>query len=832
MTQTKTPRIPDINGFRQNSDSVVNIRKSFDEARAQRERSALDLRKRRLEMRRLLLAQQQGLIAKRTLPQRNITPRAPRVQEPITHSVPVFENPHAREGFQKITSATPPAPAIKTQTPLPRLVLPAQTQTPRTSVRPAPRETTKKAPLAQVLKKRLTSRTGQQSIVLLLLLLGGASVLFQGIHYTQRISAAKQALTTQAAQALASADTARSQAGSFDFASAQSSFSQTNTQLTQLQQQLTQTSTLVGQLTATLPATLAAQSGTSLLEAGKSLARAGSELSLAAQILTDKLRIGDHVDLSATFLKQLAPSTGTQSAPAQKSTPLTTILGESTAHLDTALAEVTRAQQKFALVPVGLLPTGIKEQFVRISDGTNLMQRNLTTGSELAHFLMEIIGSTQQKRYLVIFHNNNELRADFGFNGTYALVDIDQGDIKKVAVDDIYNIDGQLKANINPPEPLAHLTPRWSLHDANFFLDYPTSARLEEWFFEKAGGPTVDGVIGLTPGVIQQLLAITGPIDMPEYHTTISQDNFIAQTQDEVETNYDRELNRPKKFLADFAPKLLSKLFEDKQALQHITPVIIQALAEKQMGMYFLDETLQRKAQEFNWTAEVKATDKDYLAIADNNIGGGKTDLLINEHITEEVTIQDDGTVIKKLTVTRNHTGPRAGLSVKNIDFMKIYVPEGSVLLDAQGFQPLPEIPKNPAYADEPSVAQQEQSTTIHPASQTRIMKESGKTVFGNWAQVEPQDQTTVVLTYRLPFSISLGSVRTHAQTYTELLQKQPGSGAHTHTLTVTYPASMKPLFQYPTDATIDAEHHQITWRNTITQDMYAAVTFTSATDK
>ncbi|HCX28112.1 MAG TPA: hypothetical protein DHI91_03160, partial [Candidatus Portnoybacteria bacterium] len=54
--------------------------------------------------------------------------------------------------------------------------------------------------------------------------------------------------------------------------------------------------------------------------------------------------------------------------------------------------------------------------------------------------------------------------------------------------------------------------------DANWFADFPSSAKKIMSFYEKAGGSTADGVISLTPTIIERLLSMTGPIEMPAYN--------------------------------------------------------------------------------------------------------------------------------------------------------------------------------------------------------------------------------------------------------------------------------------------------------------------------
>ena len=78
--------------------------------------------------------------------------------------------------------------------------------------------------------------------------------------------------------------------------------------------------------------------------------------------------------------------------------------------------------------------------------------------------------------------------------------------------------------------------------------------------YEKSGGPTVDGVFTVTGNVMEALLGVTGDIEMPEYDTTVNADNFFEKTQYEVEIDYDKELNEPKKFLADLFPVFVDRL--------------------------------------------------------------------------------------------------------------------------------------------------------------------------------------------------------------------------------------------------------------------------------
>jgi hypothetical protein len=72
----------------------------------------------------------------------------------------------------------------------------------------------------------------------------------------------------------------------------------------------------------------------------------------------------------------------------------------------------------------------------------------------------------------------------------------------------------------------------WSLGDSNLDADFPTNAKNAQQNYKKEGGTTpVQGVIAITPLLIQHALTITGPIAVPEYHETVTAQNLLDRIQ-------------------------------------------------------------------------------------------------------------------------------------------------------------------------------------------------------------------------------------------------------------------------------------------------------------
>jgi len=435
------------------------------------------------------------------------------------------------------------------------------------------------------------------------------------------------------------------------------------------------------------------------------------------------------------------------------------------------------------------------------------------------------------KRYLVLFQNNRELRPTGGFLGTYALVDLDEGKIKNLKIEGPYNLDGNLKEKIIAPDPLRLIQVKFFLRDANWYFDFPMSARNIMSLYEKSGGPTVDGVFTATGTVMEELLRLTGAIDMPEYDTVVNTDNFFDETQWKVEIDYDEEENRPKKFLADMFPKFLDKLTNlDKDKWLDVVDVFYKMLEQKDMMMYFVDEELENFAKEANWTGEIKSTSKDYLAVVSSNIGGGKTSHVVDEKILHEAEIMDDGSVVDTVTVTRIHNGKDDNYwtNVKNMSYMRIYIPLGSELIEAHGFdrefwnilRPLEE-GSNP----DPLINEIQSNTKVDERSGTRVMQEDGKTVFGNWMGVEAGQVKTAVIKYKLPFRVKK-EIGEPATSYGLFVQKQPGAAPFEFTSYLRYPRNYNMNWKYASDNLLDEMDDGLQYRTKLDKDKAYAVVF------
>lgn len=525
--------------------------------------------------------------------------------------------------------------------------------------------------------------------------------------------------------------------------------------------------------------------GASKLSSGYHLTEAGKQLSLAGEKISSLANRVDEIEEKA------------KNGNGQMNISVLEIFKSFESDLKEINSYLYNAQDSLDKVKINDIPKENRDEIVELKSKLPVIIETVNEFSTNSHIMADFLGANGPRKYLFLFQNNQEMRSTGGFIGSYGVLDIDgTGRIRNFFIDGIFNPDGQLFDKVVPPKPIQKISVAWSLHDSNWFPDFPTSAKKAMLFYEKTGGPTVDGVITLTPTVIQKFLEITGPIEMPEYGVTLDRDNFVENIQYEVEVDYDKEENRPKKILSDLAPIMLDKLSQtrDAKAVLKTTDVLNDALKEKHILLYFNNEELQKMISKLGWSGEVLNFGDDYLSVINSNINGFKTDGVVNEEISHEVNIHSNGEIVDAVTIKRKHNGGEKNYewwNKVNSNYMRVYVPKGSELLEVEG--QTREINEDVVDYDslgferDEDVKREESQMVIDEKTGTRIYEENNKTVFANWAYVSPQEEVVLKYKYKLPFKFT-GDIRS----YSLLIQKQSGSVGSKVDVKVNYPNNWK----------------------------------------
>lgn len=408
--------------------------------------------------------------------------------------------------------------------------------------------------------------------------------------------------------------------------------------------------------------------------------------------------------------------------------------------------------------------------FSKIDD--NIGDQYLKYSSELYNWdnalqsLIGLLSAPGGRHILIFFQNPSEIRPGGGFIGSYADITVENGQIKNMDVRDIYDPDGQLAVKIIPPEQLQTVTTNWGARDANWFFDFPVSAKTIVNFLEMSKmysekNVTFDAAIALNIDIIETFLEITGPIKLADYNLTIDKENLLYEVQRSVEAGVDKKAGEPKKILKVLAPILLQKLGElppEKQ--KELFDNIKNHADKKDLMLYAKDPGLASFLAGSALDGSVYSLPNgfwgSYLAVVNANIAGGKSDAFVAENISANLDMDTNGNVFTNLTVTRTHNGDKEvdpWWKATNKDFIQIFTEPGASLVSVSGNDVKPKYQTmnyaNSNYAVNPEIAAIEKSDVFLSEYKTWTHQESGKNVFATWLMLPAGKSKVLNLRYQ-----------------------------------------------------------------------------------
>ncbi|KKT50885.1 MAG: hypothetical protein UW43_C0001G0050 [Candidatus Yanofskybacteria bacterium GW2011_GWA1_44_21] len=586
---------------------------------------------------------------------------------------------------------------------------------------------------------------------------------FLGSKY---IVGAKKQVVQQSSSAVQNLEEAKAKLETLDFNGASGSFLEAYEQFSKAGDNLNFMGSTLGSLLADLPGAEKLKSANNLIQAGQLIADAGKAMTEAM----------DGVWNSSGKVNKMAESLRNA--------------------FNVSNGNIKKAGTLLANVDVLSLPEEKQSSFEAFKSKLPEFEKLISVGLDYAKFFDDLTGSSGTKKFLIMFQNPSELRPTGGFPGSYGVLMFQDGDLADFKVDDVYNLDGQLKENIIPPKQLQHITPTWGMRDANWFIDFPASAKKIMSFYKKESGSDIDGVITLSPKLVSGILDVIGPIDMPEYGLTLTGENFTDTIQKEVEYGPNRA--QPKQILVDFAPKLLEKIYSsDSQQWMDIFNMIVMSIERKDILMYFKELKLQSFAYDHGLSGHVKNTDGDYMMITFSNVKGSKTDAVIDNSISVNTQISDE--LAHTVSISRKHNGGKnqyGFYNKQNPTYVRILAPAGSQLKSIKGnskpdFRPLL------GYADYNFKKDEDLSgleATVHIDAKTGVdvYRESGKTGFGFWLITNPGETKTVTIQYSVPDKYIGGD-------YNLYMQKQPGLIVDEFNYSLSLPSNTAVIESQPT---------------------------------
>lgn len=460
-------------------------------------------------------------------------------------------------------------------------------------------------------------------------------------------------------------------------------------------------------------------------------------------------------------------------------------MGTITPHIDDIAKSLVTAKEKIDKIDPNHYPSffggnKIRKQIESMKALTNGGVTLVNDARPLIKILPSLLGEPTDKKYLVLFQNDNELRPTGGFITAYAVFRISRGVIHVDRSDDIYTLDAQAPKP-PAPAPIIKYLPKvttFNLRDTNLSPDFVESMKTFNSIYAKTSGKVdVDGIIAIDSHVLTSVLKIlddeiyAGGIrfttqndpncDCPQVIYKLEQIISTPKSLDLRITSLASVQAARKDILGTLLYALMDKALKSspKKYWGPLFQNFLTQANQKHVLFYLYNEDAQRGIEAMNVAGIIKPFEGDYLHINEANFGGAKSNLFVQEEVSQKIDISGNGEITK--TITMNYKNPyppsncnleRGDLCLNAIlrDWVRIYTPKGSELISSKG-------------------------------SEVKLTnyEELGKTVFEGFLTVRPKGVATFTLSYRLPFKLKNSSI------LPLLIQKQPGTDKNEYTIIV-----------------------------------------------
>lgn len=418
---------------------------------------------------------------------------------------------------------------------------------------------------------------------------------------------------------------------------------------------------------------------------------------------------------------------------------------------------------KEEVAEIKTLVGGLKEQAARfgyeLGEEFDAFRAQLDKNEHSLAAFASWLEAPRKQRILIFFQNPSEIRPAGGFIGSYAQAVLFQGGLLSLEVRDIYDPDGQLDKKIIPPKQLRGVTDKWGARDANWFFDFPTSARKVTEFLEASKlysdyGVKFAGAVAVNIAVIKDILGIIGPMELPDYEITITSENFLTEVQQEVEEGTDKAQGEPKRILRVLAPLVFERLEKlDDEQKRALAAKLGERVAGKDIMAYSAEPALQEYLIKLGVGGEVYSLPEnfrgEYLAIANANVAGGKSDAFMSQKIEFVGKINREGVSQNRVVIKRSHNGENEKdwwYRATNKNYVQLLATPGAALKGVAGatakvVRPLVADYEKEGFEVDEDLAEME-------AKGTPVF---GKILFGRWLEVKAGGTGKLVFDYVTP---------------------------------------------------------------------------------
>jgi len=453
----------------------------------------------------------------------------------------------------------------------------------------------------------------------------------------------------------------------------------------------------------------------------------------------------------------------------------------------------------------------------------------LTEADRLALALPLALGADRPRTYLVLAQTSDDLRATGGFISSIGVVTVERGRITSFDFEKVYAAEGidvpspadTSADHVSPPAPLALYMGlgEWRLRDANWWADFPSTARQAARFWQSVRGTAVDGVIAFNEEALEAVLRAVGTVTL-EGGTAVTADNLRDVTLAQVFQG-----DEPSGWYAaqsalshDLAQRLIA-------AAERLEPDRLMTLAQALHGASerrdvlaaSFEPQLAALARTYNADGALQGSRSDYVYVVEQNVSYGKLSPFIRQHLAYTVDLDRAARASRALLTIdmANEYAPGKGRpgypdhyyyglrwnpAARRMDvregyyggYTRLYLPLGSRILGISGFD-----------------------------EGVSVGTEAGRTVVGGYVGLDMGSQRRVQVEWEP------AAPTDEAGRYRLLIQRQPGAPLREVAVHARVPAGVAVTSATPEQTAQDGEG--LTWRAALERDLTFDITLAAS---
>jgi len=304
-----------------------------------------------------------------------------------------------------------------------------------------------------------------------------------------------------------------------------------------------------------------------------------------------------------------------------------------------------------------------------------------------------LLGYKEKRSYFLMLQNETEIRATGGWFTSYAVMNVENGNVDRLNVNDVYNFDGSITgvpAPLDMQRALGVKTMKLSLSNWDPSME-ATAQRITQLVAQSGKSGQNDVTIALTFQFVKDLLNIVGGVQVTGLGEVTASNLYdkVGSLHSQFTPGSQEKTNVLSEFLPGLLDKVAGSSLEQKQA---ILSAFGKAISQHSIMIYANNtEVRTRLLDYFSTYRTVEVLDNPIFAV-DWNWGGNKANRYIKR--STDLTLDE---VERKATLTMLYTNDSKTNNYPEgtyVNMQRIYYPKEFSYLQSNGFVKSPTIYK------------------------------------------------------------------------------------------------------------------------------------------